>query len=97
MFEKTILLVDDEKETLMFLANTLKRLGYKVITASSGAEAITKTKDNSPDLILLDVLMPGISGDDVAVILSQDPDTANIPIVFLTGIISKEEEPHSFF
>jgi|TARA_B100000315_G_scaffold255095_1_gene297562 CheY-like chemotaxis protein len=93
MPSKTILVVDDEKDTLVFLANTLRRLDYEVITTSRGLEAVELVKNQRPDLILLDVVMPDISGEDVADILSRDPLTADIPIVFLTGIVTKQEEP----
>jgi two-component system sensor histidine kinase/response regulator len=93
MLNKTILLVDDEKETLAFLAKSINRLGYQVMTASSGAEAIGIAQDNPPDLIFLDIVMPDITGDDVADVLSKNPVTADIPIVFLTAIVTKQEEP----
>ena len=93
MPSKTILVVDDEKDTLVFLANTLRRLGYEVIAVSRGLEVVELVKNQRPDLILLDIVMPNISGEDVADILSRDPLTADIPIVFLTGIVTKQEEP----
>lgn len=91
--KKKILLVDDEKEVLTFLGNTLERHGYEVITASSGTEAIEAAKEESPDLIILDMVMPDIYGADVAKTLGQDLLTRDIPIVFLTGIVAKNEEP----
>jgi|TARA_B100000315_G_C14295662_1_gene459411 CheY-like chemotaxis protein len=90
--KKKILLVDDEKEVITFLSNTLERHGYEIVTASCGSEAIEVAKEARPDLIILDIIMPDIYGADVAKTLGQDLLTRDIPIVFLTGIAGKEEE-----
>lgn len=91
--KKKILLVDDEKEVLDFLGNTLKRHGYEVVLASCGQEAIELARQAMPDLIILDMVMPDIYGADVAKELSKDFETKNIPIVFLTGIADSADEP----
>lgn len=93
MADKTVLIVDDEKDMLDFLAETARRLPYNVITASSGAEAVELARTHNPNLIMLDVFMPDMSGDDVADILSRDSKTADIPLIFITGLVTKNEEP----
>ena len=89
---KTILIVDDEKEVLFHLKNILKRAGYEVIATSKGKDAINLAKNLLPDLIILDIIMPDVDGGDVAASLSKDSTTSGIPIIFLTGILTKEEE-----
>ncbi|MFC1704366.1 two-component system response regulator [Candidatus Omnitrophota bacterium] len=90
--KKKILLVDDEEDTLLHLGNILKRNNYEVVTTSQGRDAISLAKQNTPNVIILDVLMPDMDGAEVAATLEQDPSTKDIPIIFLTGIFTKEEE-----
>ena len=89
---KKILLVDDEKDVLVYLGNILGRAHFDVVTAESGQEAIEAARKSSPDLIILDILIPDISGTGVATILSEGESTKHIPIIFLTGMINKQEE-----
>jgi twitching motility two-component system response regulator PilH len=81
----TILLVDDSKTVLFSLKKMLEQNGYKVVTAENGEQAIVKAKDNLPDLIFMDVIMPGMNGFRATRTLSRDPDTAGIPIVIMSG------------
>ena len=81
-----ILVVDDEPDLLMLLEEHLSQEGFQVLTASAGMQAISKARAERPDLILLDVMMPGVSGFDVCNILQDFPETADIPIIFLTAI-----------
>jgi len=90
--QKTILIVDDEKEVLTTLTNILKRAGYKVVATTKGSEAFGLAKQANPALIILDIMMPDLSGDEVAAQLLEDPVTAKIPIIFLTAILTKDEE-----
>jgi len=89
---KKILVVDDEKETLDFLSNTLKRVGFEVLSTTRGEEAVKLAKERKPDLIVLDILIPDMSGGKVADILYEDPATYKIPVIFVTGIIHKRNE-----
>lgn len=89
---KKILLVDDERDVLFYLGNILKRANFEVILSDRGAEAIKLAKEKQPDLIILDIILLDINGGTVATILSEKPSTVNIPIIFLTGIIRKDEE-----
>lgn len=92
MTGKKILIVDDEKDILEMLEKRLSSTGYSVIKADNGKDAIDMAKKEQPDLILLDIAMPGMSGGEVAEKLKDDPDARDIPIVFLTCLFTKEDE-----
>lgn len=92
MDKKKILIVDDEADVLKVLNKRLTAAGYNVIQASSGREAIISAKKEQPQLIILDILMPEMDGGDVANRLKNDPATKNIPVIFLTCLVRKEEE-----
>lgn len=80
-----ILVVDDTARDLELLARILERQGYSVAVAGGGAQALDLVGRECPDLILLDVLMPGLDGIAVCRRLKSDPATAGIPVIFLTG------------
>lgn len=84
-----ILLVDDSKFLRMAVERALARAGYKVSTANDGPQAIDLAKKDHPHLILLDMLLPGMTGPDVLKALKKDPDTASIPVVAFTGLSQK--------
>lgn len=89
---KKILTVDDEAAIVQLFSKILSREGYAVITATSGKECLVQAREQHPDLILLDVNMPGKDdGGQVAQDLRDDARTKDIPIVFLTGIVSERE------
>jgi putative two-component system response regulator len=88
----TILLVDDTPENLTLMSGLLKNL-YKVKVANSGEKALNMVMaDAKPDLILLDIMMPGMSGYEVIRALKKSPDTSAIPVIFLTAMGSGEDE-----
>jgi two-component system alkaline phosphatase synthesis response regulator PhoP len=87
--KKSVLVVDDEKDLVDLIAYNLQRNGYKVTTATTGHAAIEIAARDLPDLIVLDLMLPGMSGTDVARKLKSDPATSAIPIVMLTA---KSEE-----
>jgi len=89
---KTILVVDDEKDVLFMLEKRLTARGYSVITATNGTNAIALAKSQHPDLIILDILMPGMDGGQVAAQLQTHPLTRSIPVIFLTALLTKTEE-----
>ena len=89
---KRILVVDDEAEALAHISNILKRSDYDVVVTTKGKEAIDLAINLCPDLIILDMVMPDMGGSGVSSILVRNPATSNIPIIFLTGILPKEEE-----
>ncbi|MBV4522242.1 two-component system response regulator [Pseudomonas sp. SWRI74] len=87
-----ILVVDDIPDNLMLMTDLLKDL-YRVKAANSGEKALRVLQgDTLPDLILLDVMMPGLSGHEVAAQLKRDPRTRDIPIIFLTAMTATEDE-----
>ena len=81
-----ILIVDDVVSNVLLLKILLSNEKFQVCTANCGNMAIEQAKAEKPDLILLDVMMPDISGFDAAVILRKDPETKDIPIIFLTAL-----------
>lgn len=90
----TLLVVDDTPDNLMLMADLLKDR-YRVKVANSGEKALRVVQgDPLPDLILLDVMMPGLSGHEVAAQLKGDPRTRDIPIIFLTAMAGTEDEIH---
>src|SRR5690606_16739651 len=80
-----ILVVDDSRDNLEILATRLRFRGYAVETAASGEEALARVAENPPDLILLDIMMPGIDGYEVARRIKGDPTLPFIPIILLTA------------
>src|SRR5678815_749002 len=82
----SILVVDDDPEIVAMLSTRLAARGYKVSTAGDGKAAIELAKRERPELVLLDVMMPGKSGWEVARALKQDPVTQTIKIVMVTAI-----------
>jgi twitching motility two-component system response regulator PilH len=84
-----ILLVDDSKFLRMATERALARAGYVVITASDGSKAIELAKNERPEVILLDMLLPGMTGPDVLKALKKDAGTAGIPVVAFTGLSQK--------
>jgi CheY-like chemotaxis protein len=93
--EKKILIVDDEPDIVHFLGLRLVQNGYDVLKAYNGPEAIKIAKQELPDLIILDVMMPGMDGTAAAAILREDPATKDIPVIFLTCLFTKEDEKQS--
>ena len=84
--EYKILIVDDVVSNVLLLKILLTNEKFQVCTANCGNACIEQAKKEHPDLILLDVMMPDISGFDTAVILKKDPETKDIPIIFLTAL-----------
>lgn len=89
---KNILVVDDEKDVLLILEKILTAKGYSVITATNGTNAIALAKSQHPDLIILDIVMPGMDGGEVSAKLQEHPLTRSIPVIFLTALLTKREE-----
>src|SRR6187399_2079269 len=86
MSKASILVVDDDPEIVTMLSTRLGKRGYQVTTAPDGAKAIELAKKQKFDIVLLDVMMPGKSGWEVARALKQDPVTQGIKIVMVTAI-----------
>lgn len=81
---KTILIVDDSPTEMHVIKGLLEANGYETLLASDGDEGITRARSDNPDLILMDVVMPGKNGFQATRELSRDPKTAEIPVIMLT-------------
>ncbi len=85
MVKEKILVVDDEEDILELISYTLKKQGFQVQGAITGEEAVHMARTISPDLICLDLMLPGIDGLDVCRLLKADPQTTSIPILMVTA------------
>ncbi len=83
--EKTILVVDDEQDIVDLISYNLSKEGFKVLTASNGLDAVQTATEQKPDLVILDIMMPGMDGFEVCRSLREHPDTKPISIMFLTA------------
>lgn len=86
---RNVLIVDDSKTELMYLSEMLKKSGYAVVTAENAEDAHRRLEQSKPDLILLDVVMPGQNGFQLTRAISRDPRYADVPIILCT---SKNQE-----
>ena len=92
MAKKKILIVDDEEDSLFVLNRRLSTRGFLVIEAHASEDAIRLAISEHPDLIILDVLMPGMYGDEVSAILKEILETKDIPVIFLSCLYSRIED-----
>jgi two-component system alkaline phosphatase synthesis response regulator PhoP len=83
--EKTILIVDDEQDIVDLISYNLSKEGYKVVTATNGNQAVELATSVKPDLVILDIMMPGMDGFEVCRTLRQNPATHGMAIMFLTA------------
>ncbi|RKZ35949.1 MAG: response regulator [Gammaproteobacteria bacterium] len=84
-----ILIVDDSPSYQTTMKQSLEKNGYDTLVATNGEDALAAAKNDKPDLILMDVVMPGMSGFQATRKLNQDPDTASIPVIIVS---SKDQE-----
>jgi len=92
MMKKRILIIDDERDFCRMVKFNLERTKqYEVLFATDGRSGIEIAGSKKPDLILLDIKMPGKSGGEIAEELLDDPSTRSIPIIFLTALVKKGE------
>jgi CheY-like chemotaxis protein len=89
-----ILVVDDERQNRQLLEVILEGEGYHVLTAASGREALEKIAGELPDLVLLDVMMPGMDGYQVASLIKADAATKSIPVILLTALDDRSSRSH---
>ena len=88
---KKVLIVDDDKMNIIALAHFLKP-DYEIIVAVDGASALEAAEKHVPDIILLDIIMPDMSGFDVLVKMRESETSKNIPVIFITGLNNAEVE-----
>ena len=89
-----ILVVDDTPANVKLLVDLLAAKGYRPVAAASGEEALARIAEQVPDLVLLDIMMPGLSGYDVCRRIRDDPATALLPVVLCTSLDPKQERIH---
>jgi DNA-binding response OmpR family regulator len=88
---KTILIVEDDKFLRELIGEKLESEGYEISTAVDGEKGIEKIKNEKPDLILLDLILPGIDGFEILSRIKKDSEMAKIPVVILSNLGQKEE------
>jgi DNA-binding response OmpR family regulator len=92
----TVLVADDDDDVLALVVRRLERDGYTVITARDGAEALRMAQENAPDLAVLDVMMPHLTGYEVTQKLREDPATQRIPVILLTARVQEADVKRGF-
>lgn len=90
--KKLILVVDDNRVMVLATKRILQKQSYDVITALNGVEGLEKARKEKPDVIILDIVMPGMDGYEVGHQLRMDPDTTEIPIIFLSAKGNTDEK-----
>src|SRR3954470_6908829 len=86
----TILVVDDTPETLGFLTDTLDHAGFTVLIATDGESALRLIEQITPDLVLMDALMPGLNGFETCRRMKRDKIMVHLPVIFMTGLSETE-------
>ena len=94
--EATILVVEDNPTNMGILFNLLRKANFRVLTATDGEEGLNHARIATPDLILLDVLMPGIDGFETCRLLKENPVTEDIPVIFMTALSETSEKVKGF-
>jgi CheY-like chemotaxis protein len=88
---QSVLLVEDNRILRLATRHHLMKAGYRVFVAEDGEQALASASSEAPDIVLLDMILPKLSGPDVLVRLKSDPVTAHIPVIVLTGLSKKNE------
>lgn len=88
---KKILIIDDDRDLSETIKSVLQYAGYAVLLSHEGKDGIMKAKEQKPDLILLDILMSGMDGSAAIKIFRSKPVIRDIPVIFLTGLVSNEK------
>ncbi|MCG3209125.1 MAG: Sensor histidine kinase TmoS [Anaerolineae bacterium] len=94
--QPVILVVDDSPVNLKFVFTALQRANFTIVSAENGEDGLVMAKDRQPDLILLDVMMPGIDGFEVCERLKADPATRSIPVIFMTALSDSVDKVKGF-
>jgi len=85
LINRRILVIEDDPAGLRLVGYTLKKQGYEVVTASNGLEGLKKAREEGPDLVILDLMLPGVDGFEICHRLRTEPQTARLPILVLSG------------
>src|SRR5215472_15724366 len=89
---KRILIVEDDRLSLVLLRQLLTAQGYEILHSSEGWDGINRARSEQPDLIVIDIRLPDISGLDATLLLKKDDQTKNIPIIAVTAFVTPEDE-----
>ena len=95
-FNNTVLIIDDEASYIQVISDFLEEQGIEIMMAKSGVDGISRAKKGQPDLILLDIRMPGMDGYEVCHQLKSDESTKDIPIIFMTGLTELDDKLKAF-
>ena len=87
----TVLIVDDDEKNVRLIRLILSKEEYQVVSACSGSEALEMVDEKRPDIILLDIMMPGIDGFEVCKRLKADEQTRHLPVIMVTALQEKED------
>ncbi len=90
MVKGKVLIIDEDRSFGQNVQSELHRAGYEVVLAYNGREGVSAAKREKPQLILLDIVMPGLDGFETLMLLRQDPETAGAPVVILTNYLTQE-------
>jgi CheY-like chemotaxis protein len=92
--KKKVVIVDDDVKNLMLEKDLLEVAGFEVFTAENATDGIAITRKEKPDIVIMDIRLPDMRGSEAAMILRQDKDTSDIPIVFVTAsvMVGEKEE-----
>jgi two-component system phosphate regulon response regulator PhoB len=93
---EAVLIVEDDEETRRLLARALRRQGLQVLTAGTGSEGLELIRRHAPAVVLLDLVLPEVSGEAVCVALRADPELAQIHVIMLTGMTKQEDRIAGF-
>jgi CheY-like chemotaxis protein len=96
MKKSLVLVVDDNMENIQVIGGMLKEAGYDIAASTSGADALYFSRKNLPDLVLLDVMMPGMDGYEVCAALRDDIRTRDIPVIFLSALNQTDDIVRGF-
>lgn len=97
-YKKKVLVVDDEEDFCFFVRENLLNSGrFDVVIATTGRRGVELAAEEKPDIILLDMVMPDMSGEAVLEELGQSPGTASVPVIFLTALVTKQDTGDSMF
>lgn len=94
--KKTVLVADDDADVLALVVRRLERDGYEVLTARNGGDALRAAQEHVPDLAVLDVMMPQLTGYEVTEHLRKDPATERIPVILLTARVQEADVSRGF-
>ena len=89
---RKILIIEDNEDLVIFLKRILESVNYVVFSTTRGKGAVDLAIDKKPDVVILDIVLPDIGGEEVERLLKEEPTTRNIPIIYMTALVSREDE-----